>query len=58
LRTHKPLAPLEDGNLGTVPLGLLGRIRLDLMLARLAPHDEGGRRPLPMRVVDAVIGGG
>jgi hypothetical protein len=37
---------------------LLGRIGLDLMLAFLAPHGEGGRRPLPMRVVDAVIGGG
>jgi hypothetical protein len=40
VRTHKPLAPFEDGHLRAVLPGLLSRIGLDLMLAFLAPHDE------------------
>ena len=38
--THQPLAPIEDAGVGTVLSSHLGRIRLDLMLARLAPHDK------------------
>jgi hypothetical protein len=38
--TDQPIAPLEQGHLGAIPLGHLGRIRLHLVLARLAPDDE------------------
>jgi hypothetical protein len=37
--TDKPLAPIEDTGTGTVPSRHFRRVRLDLMLARLAPHD-------------------
>ncbi len=33
------------GHLGGVLPGVFGRIRLDRVLARLAPHDEAARRP-------------
>jgi hypothetical protein len=34
------LAPIEDAGIGAVPSSHLCRVRLDLMLARLAPHDK------------------
>src|SRR5215472_11214821 len=43
LRAHEPLAPIRHGRLGAVSLGHLGRVRLDLMTAILAPYD-GPRR--------------
>jgi hypothetical protein len=38
--TDQPLAPIENGGFGAVPSSHLGRIRLNLMLAFLAPHDQ------------------
>src|SRR5271169_6765887 len=38
--TDKPRAPIEDAGVGAVPSSHLCRVRLDLMLARLAPHDK------------------
>jgi hypothetical protein len=36
--TDKPLAPIEDAGVGAVPSSHLCWVRLELMLARLAPH--------------------
>jgi len=36
----EPLSPLGNGGLGPVLLGQLGGIGLDLVTARLAPHDQ------------------
>jgi hypothetical protein len=36
----KPLAPIEDAGVGAIPSSHLCRVRLDLMLARLTPHDK------------------
>src|SRR5262249_52950950 len=44
---NEPVPPVENRRLSTVQLRLFRRIWLDLMLTRLAPHDEplaGGRR--------------
>jgi len=38
--TDQPLAPIEHGRFGAVPLGHLGRIGLYLMPAILAPNDQ------------------
>ena len=38
--TDKPLAPIQNAGVGAVPSSHLCRVRLDLMLARLAPHDK------------------
>jgi hypothetical protein len=38
--TDKLLAPIEDAGVGAVPSSHLCRVGLDLMLARLAPHDK------------------
>jgi hypothetical protein len=43
-RADEPLAPFRDRHLGAITLRLLGSIRLDLVLARLAPHG-GPHRP-------------
>jgi hypothetical protein len=40
LAAHEPLAPIRHCRLDTVSLGHLGWVRLDLMAAILAPHDE------------------
>jgi hypothetical protein len=40
LRTHEPLPPFEDEHLRAISPGLLSRIRLEPMLAGLAPEDE------------------
>jgi hypothetical protein len=37
--TDEPLAPIEHGHSGAVPGSHLGGVRLNLMLASLAPHD-------------------
>ena len=55
LRTDEPLAPIEDTGAGAIPSSHLGGVWLDLMLARLAPHDKphtgrgglAGRAPAP-----------
>ena len=39
-RAHQPLSPRRDRGLGAISLRLSGGIRLDPMLARLAPGDE------------------
>ena len=38
--TDEPLAPIENAGVGALPSSHLCRVRLDLMLARLAPHDK------------------
>jgi hypothetical protein len=38
--TDKPLAPIEDADGGAVLSSHLCRVRLDLMLARLAPNNQ------------------
>jgi hypothetical protein len=40
LRADQPIAPIEHGHLGTVPLSVLAGVGLDLMAARFAPHDQ------------------
>jgi hypothetical protein len=40
LSADKPLLPVGDGRLGTIALRLLGGVRLDLMMAFLAPDDQ------------------
>jgi hypothetical protein len=40
LGADEPPAPINNGGLGPVALGHLGRIRLRLILAISAPHDE------------------
>ena len=39
LRAYQPLAPIRHRHLGAVPLGHLGGVGLDFMLACLAPYD-------------------
>jgi hypothetical protein len=36
--TEEPHAPIEDADVGALPSSHLCRVRLDLMLARLAPQ--------------------
>jgi hypothetical protein len=36
----EPLTPIGHGHFGTVPLGHVGRVGLDLMAAILAPNDQ------------------
>jgi hypothetical protein len=43
-RTHQPIAPLEHGNAYAVTLREFDGIRLDLLLAGLAPHDDADAR--------------
>jgi hypothetical protein len=43
-RADKPTAPIEYGDAYAVTLREFGRIRLDLMLASLAPHDDADAR--------------
>jgi hypothetical protein len=45
-RATQPRMPIDDRRLGTVPLGLLSGIGLDLMAAISAPYDQAnaGRR--------------
>jgi hypothetical protein len=50
-RAHQPFAPIEDGHLGTVSLGHFGRVGLDLMLTRLAPHDQPHARSGRVRLI-------
>jgi len=40
LGTDQPLTPIENRFLRTISISYLSRIRLDLVAARLAPHDE------------------
>src|SRR4051794_11673109 len=40
-RAHEPLLPVEKRQVGTVASDLFGQVGLDLMGARLAPHDQG-----------------
>jgi hypothetical protein len=40
LGADQPLAPIDDGCIGPVPLDELGGVRLDLVLAAAAPHDQ------------------
>jgi hypothetical protein len=46
LRTDEPLAPIEDAVIGAVPNSHLCWVRLDLMLARFAPHDKPTSSPI------------
>src|SRR4029077_12612430 len=39
-RAEEPIAPIEHGDAYAVTLREFGGIRLDLMLAGLAPHDD------------------
>ena len=38
--TDEPIAPIKNAGPGAELPGHLGRVRLDLMAARLAPHDQ------------------
>jgi hypothetical protein len=38
--TDKPVAPNENGRVRAISSSHLGRVRLDLVAARLAPHDQ------------------
>jgi hypothetical protein len=40
LGTDKPLAPIGNGGLGAVALSHFGGVGLDLVAARLAPHNQ------------------
>jgi hypothetical protein len=39
-RTHEPIAPIENAGPGAILPGHLDRVGLDLVAARLTPHDE------------------
>jgi hypothetical protein len=52
--TDKPLAPIENRRVRAVPSNHLGGVRLDLMAARLAPHDQPY---LPFAALSSAIGG-
>ena len=39
-RTHEPIAPIENAGAGAILPGHLGGVGLDLVAARLTPHDE------------------
>jgi len=54
--TDEPLAPIEDAGVGAVPSSRLDEIGLDLMLARLAPHDNPDLRSGSERHQRAAIG--
>jgi hypothetical protein len=39
-RAHEPIAPIENAGPGAILPGDLGCVGLDLVAARLTPHDE------------------
>jgi hypothetical protein len=56
--SDKLLAPIEDAGIGVVPSSHLCRVRLDLMLARLAPDHQPHTCPRRLLRVEHRLGAG
>jgi hypothetical protein len=39
-RTYEPISPIENAGSGAITPGHMGRVGLDLVAARPAPHDQ------------------